>query len=97
LKELSEENRRQITISEGEKKTVRTYTRVNDINYQGFILNRSECTEESDGKATKFVSVSSLKADWFTVTEITEAGRIRWKTENGGFDIQKNHEYLGNY
>jgi len=93
LKELSEENRRQITIFEGEKQTVRTYTWVNDINYHGFILNWSECIEESDGKATKFVFVSSLKADWFIVTEITEAGRIRWKIENGGFDIQKNHGY----
>lgn len=93
LKELSEENRRQITISEGGKKTVRTYTWINDIGYQCFILNWSECIEESDGKATKFVFVSSLKADWFIVTEITEAGRRRWKIENGGFDIQKNHGY----
>jgi hypothetical protein len=93
LKGLSEENRRQITISEGGKKTVRTYTWINGIDYQGFIPNRSECAEESAGKATGFVSVSSLKADRFTVTEITEAGRIRWKTENGGFDIRKNHGY----
>jgi hypothetical protein len=93
LKELSEENRRQITISEGEKKTVRTYTWVNDIDYQGFILNWSECAEESDGKAIRFVFVSSLKADYFRVTEISGAGRMRWKIENGGFDIQKNHGY----
>ncbi len=93
LKELSEENRRQIRISEGAKKTVRTYTWINDIDYQGFILNRSECDEESDGKTTGFVSVSSLRADYFRVTEITGAGRRRWKTENGGSDIQKNHGY----
>ncbi len=93
LKGLSEENRRQITDSEGKKKTVRTYTWINDIDYQGFILNWSECAEESDGKATGFVFISSLKADWFIVTEITEAGRMRWKTENGGSDIQKNHGY----
>jgi hypothetical protein len=93
LKELSEENSRQITVCKGAKKTVRTYSWVNDIDYHGFILNWSECSEESDGKATRFIFVSSLKADWFTVTEITEAGRMRWKIENGGFDIQKNHGY----
>ena len=93
LKELSEENRRQITISEGEKKTVRTYTWVNDTDYHGFIPNRSECAEESDGKAAGYISVSSPKADYFRVTEITGAGRMRRKTENGGSDIRKNHGY----
>ncbi len=93
LKGLSEENSRQIRICEGEKKTVREYTWVNDIDYKGFMPNRSECVEESDGKAVRFVSVSSLNADFFRVTEITGAGRMRWKTENGGFDIRKNHGY----
>ena len=93
LKELSEENSRQLTVCKVAKKTVRTYSWLNDIDYHGFILNWSECSEESDGKATRFIFVSSLKADWFTVTEITEAGRMRWKIENVGFDIQKNHGY----
>jgi len=55
--------------------------------------NRSECVEESAGETTKSVSVSSLGADYFGVTEITETGRMRWKTENGGSDIRKNHGY----
>lgn len=93
LQGLSEDNLRQITILKGAEKTVRTYRWINDIDYHGFILDRSECIEESDGKSAKSVFVSSLKADFFRVTEITEAGRIRWKTENGGFDIRKNHGY----
>jgi len=93
LKELSEENRRQITILAGEKKTVLTYSWVNDIDYKSFIPNRSECVGESDEKITRFVSVSSVRADRFVVTEITEAGRMRRKTENGGSDIRKNHGY----
>jgi len=84
LKELSEENSRQITNLAGEKKTVLTYSWVNDIDYKGFIPNRSECVGESDDKITRFVSVSSVGADYFVVTEITEAGRMRWKIENGG-------------
>ena len=93
LKGLSEENRRQIKICEGERKTVRAYAWVNDIDYKGFILNWSECVEESDGKAVRFVFVSSLKADYFIVPETAAAGRMRWKIENEGFDIQKNHGY----
>jgi len=75
LKELPEENRRQLTICKGEKKSVRTHTWVNDIDYKGFMPNRSECVEESDGKSVRFVSVSSLKADFFRVTEIILAGQ----------------------
>ena len=44
-------------------------------------------------KSARFVFVSSLRADYFRVPEITESGRMRWKTENEGFDIQKNHGY----
>jgi hypothetical protein len=91
LKGLSEENGRQITIFRGEKKTVRTYTWVNDISYKNFMLNRSECVEESAGETTGFVSVSSPKADYFRVPEITETGHKRRKKENGGSDIRKNH------
>ncbi len=69
LKELSEENRRQITICKGEKKTVRTYKWVNDIDYKGFMLKWSECTEETAGKSARFVSVSSLRARRITGTD----------------------------
>jgi len=93
LKELSEENGRQITICKGEKKIVRAYSWVDDIDYKGFMLDRSECVEESDGNTTGFVSVSSLRADYFRVPETAAAGRMRWKTENEGFDIRKNHGY----
>ncbi len=93
MKELSEENRREITICKGEKKTVRIHTYVNDIDYKGFMLNRSECVGESDGKTARFVFISSLGADYFRIPEITVAGRMRRKTENEGFDIQKNHGY----
>jgi len=93
LKELSEENRRVAEVCTGGRKIVSTYKWVNDINYQDIILNWSECLEESDGKITRFVFVSSLKSDWFGVKEITAVGRMRQKIENEGFDIQKNHGY----
>jgi hypothetical protein len=93
LKELSEENRRRTEVRTSGKKISGTYKWVNDIDYHGFTLNWSECVEESEGKTTRFVFVSSLRAAWFIVPEITAAGRMRWKIENEGFDIQKNHGY----
>jgi len=93
LKELSEENSRMTEVRTAGKKSVSTYKWVSDIDYQGFMLDWSECLEESDDRTTRFVFVSSLRADWFGITEITEAGRNRWKIENEGFDIQKNHGY----
>ena len=34
-----------------------------------------------------------MEVDYFNVLEITATGRIRWKIENEGFNIQKNHGY----
>lgn len=93
LKELSEENRRRTEAYKAGKKIISAYTWINDIDYHGFMLNWSECVEESAGETTKSVFISSLRADHFRVPGITGAGRMRWKIENEGFDIQKNHGY----
>ncbi len=93
LKELSEDNRRRTEVCTSAEKTFSTYTWINDIDYQDFMLNWSECVEESGCRMTRFVFVSSLRSDWFGVKEITAAGRMRCKIENEGFDIQKNHGY----
>ncbi len=42
---------------------------------------------------THFVYLSSLEMDCYSILELTEAGRLRWKIENEGFDIQKHHGY----
>ncbi len=91
LKKLSEDNRR--TVCGVGKKTVSRYSWVNGIDYNGFLPNRSECIEESECQTSESVFISSLKADYFRVPEIGAAGRMRWKTENGGSDIRKNHGY----
>ncbi|MFH1029654.1 MAG: hypothetical protein V1770_00155 [bacterium] len=36
---------------------------------------------------------SSLEADYHSVLEMTASGRMRWKIENEGFNIQKHHGY----
>ncbi len=31
--------------------------------------------------------------DTYSILELTESGRLRWKIENEGFDVQKHHGY----
>jgi len=64
-----------------------------DMSYQGFSVHWYSCEETVEQKCTRFVSLSSLKMDWYSILELTEAGRLRWKIENEGFDVQKHHGY----
>lgn len=70
-----------------------TYHWLNGLSYQGFTLHWCSCTEVVDGKVTDFVYVSSLDVDYQQVIEFTDTGRLRWKIENEGFNIQKHHGY----
>lgn len=63
LEEVSEENRCVTEVRKAGKKIVGTYKRVNDIGYYDFILNRSECSEESEDGKTRFVFISSIGSD----------------------------------
>lgn len=61
--------------------------------YHGFGSDWYECGEESGDDNKRFVYISSPEVDWRNVLAMTESGRMRWKIENEGFDIQKNHGY----
>jgi hypothetical protein len=93
LQKITKENVRRSVFRRHGKVVRHTYTWINDINYQGVILNWSECLEETGDETKRFVYISSLKLEYENILEITESGRIRWKIENEGFDIQKNHGY----
>jgi hypothetical protein len=93
LKELEEENSRRHIIHKDGKNILHTYTWVRDLDCCGFAVNWFECVEEADSKTTRFVHISSLEPDYHNILEMTESGRMRWKIENEGFDIQKNHGY----
>ena len=51
------------------------------------------CREVVNGKLTTFTYLSSLAVDHQLVVELTASGRMRWKIENEGFNIQKHHGY----
>lgn len=93
LQKITVKNGREKITTWGEKKIHRIYNWVNDIEYKGFALNWFECVEEIDNITTRFVYISSLKVNYDDVLDLSISGRIRWKIENEGFDIQKNHGY----
>ena len=74
--------------------TVRqTYHWLVGLTYQDMTLHWFSCTEIVDDTVTEFVYISSLQVDYQQVIELTDTGRLRWKIENEGFNIQKHHGY----
>jgi len=75
----------------------RTYRWVNDIAYEGRILNALECVEEMfDGNVIerhRFVFLSRRRIDEKNVRRLAQGGRDRWIIENQGFNTQKNGGY----
>jgi len=96
LKTLAEESE---NVDEYENEDIRQeYQWVNDIDYKDYKLNVLECREtkkkHKKGKKTKtFVFVTNFKIHYHNVRQLQKGGRLRWKTENEGFNIQKNGGY----
>lgn len=89
LLRLQKENQLE-TISLKGKERIRTnHQWVTQIDYKAHILNWIKTEEENK----KYVFVTSLKTTKKTITQISFAGRMRWKIENEGFNDQKNGGY----
>ncbi len=71
----------------------RTYEWHPHMTYQGFTIHWFACEEVVDQTSTRFVYLSSLEMDCYSILELTASGRLRWKIENEGFDVQKHHGY----
>lgn len=67
---------------------------VSKLYYAGHELTVMELTIEKEGKPKgSFQWVTGLQIRGKTAWEFAQAGRKRWKIENEGFNIQKNHRY----
>lgn len=75
------------------QKIKRCYEWHPDMNYEGFRVNWYCCEETVNQEVTRFVWLSSIEMDCYSVIELSECGRLRWKIENQGFDVQKHHGY----
>lgn len=71
------------------------YEWVNDIAYQKEKINIEELTinNTNGDKEKHFMYQSSLKITPKKVEELIAIGRRRWKIENEGFNVQKQHGY----
>ena len=100
LKKLQSENRAEIR----DGKTCQNFNWVTDIDYRGPCFDVLELIESKPGergkmlvpdrvKNTRFVWMTNLKIDKDNFKAIAKGGRLRWKIENEGFNIQKNGGY----
>ena len=82
-----------------QSETIATYRWLNEIEYGKGKVNWIEATIEKTDRQTaeveqnRFVHLSSIEITPEQAKAISEAGRMRWKIENEGFNIQKNHGY----
>lgn len=91
LKKLSPENRQHQAGEDGREAD---YAWVTDIDYEGRRLNVLEMAEPFEDKRRRFVWLTNLGLEAACVPEIArKGGRLRWKIENEGFNMQKNGGY----
>lgn len=81
------------TVLIGGQTIQRQYEWHPNMRYQAFTVHWFACEETVDETVTRFVYLSSLEMDYYSVLAVTSSGRLRWKIENQGFDIQKHHGY----
>jgi len=67
---------------------------VNDLDYEGHRLAAFECRESQPDGDHYFAWITDLKVGCGSVVTLANrGGRLRWKIENEGFNIQKNGGY----
>ena len=90
LKPLFKETFKKITDGDAKQK----FNWVTGIEYGEHSLNVLECKESKPGeKRKRFVWITNLEISEHNFQEIAKGGRLRWKTENEGFNTQKNGGY----
>ena len=84
---------REESVHHGGQIIQRRYEWHPNMTYRGFRVHWFTCEEVVEQTCTHFVYLSSLDMDCYSILELTACGRLRWKIENEGFDIQKHHGY----
>ena len=90
LRDYTPKNRLTHRIGE----TVQHLAWVNDLEYQGHTLSAFECRETRPDSEHYFAYLSDMPVGCRSVVTLcNQGGRLRWKLENQGFNIQKKHGY----
>jgi len=85
--------KQEIIRPKGKAEIKRRYKWVNDIMYEEETLTIIELREKVENKEKSFIYLSSKRANKNNIEKLVMTGRKRWKIENEGFNIQKNHGY----
>jgi len=78
---------------------LRKYRWINQIPYKNHDLNWIECVETKrnvetgEEETTRFVHITCFPIDATNCAAVSFQGRLRWKIENEGFNVQKNGGY----
>ena len=91
LRDLSCKNR----IEQREGPVLQQFAWVNDLQYEGHRLAAFECREIRDAQEPSYFAwITDMKVGCASVVTLANrGGRLRWKIENEGFNIQKNGGY----
>lgn len=77
-----------------EKELITVYSWVDSIDYREYQVHWIKIIETVDEEVRhEFVYLSSLRPSYQSVAEIADNGRLRFKIENEGFNVQKNQDY----
>lgn len=72
---------------------------VEDLVHKKHALHYLRCKETisnqktDQSKTTNFVRITNLPVNKSTIQSLSKAGRLRWKIENEGFNVEKNNGY----
>ena len=78
---------------------INNYKIFEDLDYKGHQLSVIETNFEKqhlktgEKENTRFVHITNINIDKKNAHQISQAGRMRWKIENEGFNNQKNNDY----
>ena len=89
LKKLCPQNSLEIT----DDNAVQKFSWVGDIDHKGNFFDVIELNEIRENSQTRFVWLTNLKVAKNNIVQIAKGGRLRWKIENEGFNIQKNRGF----
>jgi len=90
LRDLATKNR----TEHREGPILQRFAWINDLDYEGHRLSAFECRETRPNDEHYFAWITDLKVGCASVVTLAnQGGRLRWKIENEGFNIQKNSGY----
>jgi hypothetical protein len=85
LRELSKEN----MVEVSDKKITQKYFWVNGMEHKGNFFDVAELRVQEEGRMRRFVWLTNFKLNKNNIVKIAKGGRLRWKIENEGFNVQK--------